>query len=495
VPGPRFGQRRDGAASVRAYSIDGRTFRFDGDLETARAPGSYVTVDAGASGRFLGRILEMSVDADAPTPEAGPHRLSGHGLLLAEIDGDAVRGLPATGPFSDASIGPADSGVVSMHLLEAIGTGAPLDIGSMQGQQGVKALLHAKGFGRHTFLCGQSGSGKTYTLGVILERLLLDTEIDLMVLDPNSDYVNLDRVAPVGDGSDPDDEYRSLSERYATIAPLVQVMGRNREDRPLRARFGRLSLKQQTMVLGLDPIADADAYNAFIRIIRGFDGPEYSLDDIIGQTRASFEEDTRRLGLRIDNLGVADQSIWGTSDDQVMDFAHDRHVLVADLGSLPDATEMSIAAAALLGYLWDNRRQRRPTIIVIDEAHNICPQNPTTPNQSLATEHVVRIAGEGRKFGLYLLLSTQRPSKVHQNVVSQCDNLLLMRMNSAVDIDELTRTFSFVPPALVAQAAHFNLGEGLAAGKIAPDPLLFKSGRRLTLEGGSDVPSSWASTG
>jgi hypothetical protein len=67
-----------------------------------------------------------------------------------------------------------------------------------------------------------------------------------------------------------------------------------------------------------------------------------------------------------------------------------------------------------------------------------------------------------------------------------------MRMNSTVDIDELTYTFSFVPPSLIAQAANFTLGEGLAAGKIAPDPLLFKSGRRLTLEGGGDVPSDWA---
>jgi DNA helicase HerA-like ATPase len=247
------------------------------------------------------------------------------------------------------------------------------------------------------------------------------------------------------------------------------------------------------MILGLDPVADADSYNAFVRIIRGFDGPHYSLEDIIEQTRASFEADTRRLGLRIDNLGVADQSIWGASDEPVMDVGDQRRILLADLGSLSDATEMSIAAAAVLGYLWDHRRERKPTIIVIDEAHNVCPQNPTTANQSLATEHVIRIAGEGRKFGLYLLLSTQRPSKVHQNVISQCDNLLLMRMNSAVDIDELTQTFSFVPPALVAQAAYFNLGEGLAAGKIAPDPLLFKSGRRLTVEGGGDVPTTWAS--
>lgn len=478
---------------MKAYSIDGRTFHFEGNLDAAQPVGSYVTVDASANGIFLGRILNMSVGPESSSQgTASGHRLAGEGTLLALVDAGALSPMGTTAPFSDASIHPAEPGVVSAHLTASLGNGAPLAIGEVQRQPGVEALLHAKGFGRHTFLCGQSGSGKTYTLGVILERLLLETDIDLIVLDPNSDYVNLDRVAPLNGGA-AGEEFRTLADRYSDVTPLVKVIRRDSPDNPLQARFGRLSLEQQTMILGLDPVADAESYNAFIRIVRGFDDPDYGLEDVIEQTRASFEADTRRLGLRIDNLGVADQSIWGASGEPVMEAGKERRILVADLGGLPDATEMSIAAAAVLGYMWENRRDRRPTIIVIDEAHNVSPQNPTSANQALATEHVIRIAGEGRKFGLYLLLSTQRPSKVHQNVISQCDNLLLMRMNSAADIAELAQTFSFVPPALVAQAAQFGLGEGLAAGKIAPDPLLFKSGRRLTLEGGSDVPSTWAS--
>jgi Helicase HerA, central domain len=45
--------------------------------------------------------------------------------------------------------------------------------------------LHARGFARHTFLCGQSGSGKTFSLGVLLEGLLLETSLRVIVLDPN----------------------------------------------------------------------------------------------------------------------------------------------------------------------------------------------------------------------------------------------------------------------------------------------------------------------
>jgi DNA helicase HerA-like ATPase len=247
------------------------------------------------------------------------------------------------------------------------------------------------------------------------------------------------------------------------------------------------------MVLGLDPLSDAEEYNAYVRIVRGLGTDGYSLDDVMATIRSTFDDDARRLGLRIDNLAIQQQSIWAGEDEPLLgQMPDDWRMLVADTGSLPSSTEASIASAALLTHLWDNRRAREPMIIVIDEAHNVCPQNPVDSNQALATETVVRIAGEGRKFGLYLLLSTQRPSKVHQNVISQCDNLLLMKMNSASDLLSLSDTFSYAPKGLVDLAAGFGLGEGLAAGKIAPDPLLFKSGSRLTLEGGSDVPSTWA---
>jgi DNA helicase HerA-like ATPase len=289
------------------------------------------------------------------------------------------------------------------------------------------------------------------------------------------------------------DEYRSLAERYEAVAPRVQVFGGEGSEDRLQALFGRLPFRQQTMVLGLDPITDAQEYNAFTRIVRGLDTDEYSLDEVMMAIRSTFDDGARRLGLRIENLGIQDQTIWAGANEPIMRrLSDDWRMMVADTGSLPSPAEASVASAALLTMLWERRRSRQPMIIVIDEAHNVCPQNPQDANQALATETVVKIAGEGRKFGLYLLLSTQRPSKLHQNVISQCDNLLLMKMNSASDLRSLSEIFSYAPTGLVELAAGFGLGEGLAAGRIAPNPLLFKSGSRLTLEGGSDVPSSWA---
>ena len=132
-------------------------------------------------------------------------------------------------------------------------------------------------------------------------------------------------------------------------------------------------------------------------------------------------------------------------------------------------------------------------LVVIDEAHNVCPAEPEDRLGALATEHAVRIAAEGRKFGLYLLVSTQRPQKVHANVVTQCDNVVLMRLNSRRRRRVRAERLLLRPArAARARASGFRLGEALVAGKICPSAALVRFGRRVAVEGGADVPADWA---
>jgi hypothetical protein len=81
-------------------------------------------------------------------------------------------------------------------------------------------------------------------------------------------------------------------------------------------------------------------------------------------------------------------------------------------------------------------------------------------------ERIIQIAAEGRKYGLWMLLSTQRPSKVHPGIISQCDNLGLMKMSSPADLAELGSVFRFVPPELMPRAATFEQGQALVSRRI-----------------------------
>lgn len=84
---------------------------------------------------------------------------------------------------------------------------------------------------------------------------------------------------------------------------------------------------------------------------------------------------------------------------------------------------------------------------------------------------------------------------MHRNILSQCDNLVLMRMNSAGDIEELCSVFSHVPRSMIEEAKSFRQGELLVAGPIAPTPLRVETGERWCPEGGADLPTTWAAGG
>jgi DNA helicase HerA-like ATPase len=351
-------------------------------------------------------------------------------------------------------------------------------VGKLALARGVPFGLDAGGFGRHTFICGQSGSGKTYALGVLLERLLMATSLRVVVLDPNSDYV---RLGEPREGADAE-----AAKRFASVAGSVAVRRGAHGAASIRVRFRDLSATQQAALLRLDPLADREEYAELAALVE--DERIRSLADL-----EQVESDALRL--RASNMGVDRWGIWpGPEGESLADELEDAggpRCLVVDAGSLGTRDEQALTAGTVLERLWRRRARREPIAIVIDEAHNVCPAEPQDPITALATEDAIRIAGEGRKFGLYLIVVTQRPQKVHENVLSQCDNLVLMRMNSTADLAHVGRVFSFVPPGLIDRATTFRQGEALVAGKIASHPTLIRFGSRITHEGGADVGGWW----
>ena len=470
-----------------ATSIDGRRFSFQASLHglELRLGGYVVLAQDGIE--QLGQILALELDQREGTELDFPAGTEDHVGVRTQVVLRYARGegaiLDGDGtPIHDAIVRPAAGHEVRAWLERSRPRRAALPIGELALAPGVPYALDAGGFDRHTFLCGQSGSGKTYSLGVVLEQLLLETGLRIVVLDPNSDFVRLATVRANVESA--------AAQRYGKAAHGVSVhTGGAQGELRLRFRLAELSPVAQAALLRLDPIADRDEYAALDALLAAEQPPT------IEAMLESQHPGARHLATRVRNLGADRLGIWARADaGSSLDELHDpgRRGLIVDLGSLATRTEQALAAEAVLGRLWERREQREPVLIVIDEAHNVCPALPEDPLTALATRHAVRIAAEGRKFGLYLVVSTQRPQKVHENVISQCDNLILMRLNSAADAAFAQAVFSFVPPSLMEQAATFGLGEALIAGKISPHPALVRFGARVAEEGGSDVPATWA---
>jgi DNA helicase HerA-like ATPase len=481
-------RRLEEAVLPLATSLDGRRFQFQASLHDLQLRlGGYVMVESGET-RRLGQVLDLELslasaaELELPGDDDAASLRGTVTMRLARGHGDMLEGDDV--PFHDAMVRPATPEEVRAHLERKRRPRAQLEIGDLALAPGVPARLDAGGFDRHTFLCGQSGSGKTYSLGVVLERLLLETGLRIVVLDPNSDYV---RLHTVRDGVD-----EETAERYGEAVSGLAVHSARVLDgaERLRFRLADIGPAAQAALLRLDPIADREEHAELTYLL------EDSRSLTVAAMAASERVGVRRLAMRAHNLGLERMDVWardepGQTTLQALLDPASRGVVV-DLGSLGTPEEQALTAEAVLGELWRRREERRPVLIVIDEAHNVCPAHPEDALTALATEHVVRIAAEGRKFGLYLMVSTQRPQKVHENVISQCDNLVLMRLNSAADAAFAMQVFSFVPPRLIEKASGFGLGEALVAGKISPNPALVRFGARVAEEGGSDVPATWA---
>jgi DNA helicase HerA-like ATPase len=365
---------------------------------------------------------------------------------------------------------------------DAIPAMAGLPVGTVFGQPERGFDLRPERFNRHTFWCGQSGSGKTYALGVVLEQLLLNTELPLLILDPNSDFVRLG-------------EPRAGADQAAAVIAgrdirVLHTGGKQGEE--LHARFIDLDAATQGAVLQMDAIRDAEEFSVLLDILGQHStsrtASSLEVTDRLRSLHSSEDQGEHLLGLRVKNLEVLDWDVWSRGGRSVTDVVDERPAAtVMDLGGFTHRPEAVVAAAAVLEHLWKHREERRPVLIVIDEAHNLCPPDPKSLIQRVLTDQIIQIAAEGRKFGLWLFLSTQRPTKIHPNVLSQCDNLGLMRMSSPRDLVELADVFGYAPTALIEQSPTFVQGQALFAGGFVVEPQLVQMGARLTEEGGSDV--------
>ena len=502
-----------------AWSVSGREVGFVTGFDSGFEVGGFAVATTPAGTRLLLQIHDLqlrernAVQVELDTDEIGggssPVRsaqvglalrvVTGSGQVLAEVGPDGVRPFDPIG-FSEGSLEPAPDSLVAQLVQHSLGSAVGLPIGR-SGASGGAALVKASGFSRHTFLVGQSGSGKTYALGVILERLLVHTSLPLIIIDPNSDYVHLgallprEKVAMRGRPPMTEPVYAALGEAMAASG-AVRVASAHGGDLPLRIHFSDLSLAEQALTLGLDSLRDPDEYSAFMDVVEEVPAAgNYSVDRLVDLLQRHDDQWSHRLLQRIRNLRVAGWQVWArSSEPSLVSLLQDERAVVLDTGSLEEARERSAIALAVLGHL-RRREQRTPVLLVVDEAHNLLAPNGDDALQRAVTDYGVWIAGEGRKYGVHMLVSTQRPQKVHRNILSQCDNLVLMRMNSKGDIEELGAVFSHVPQPMIEEAKSFRQGEMLVAGPISATPLRVHTAERWCPEGGADLPTTWASGG
>ena len=285
-----------------------------------------------------------------------------------------------------------------------------------------------------------------------------------MVIDPNSDHVHLDSLA-----------IRTTTRRKRLgIAGVAR--GRRRGGGPaastathtLCADFSDLSLDMQAAA----PSARSDRRSRRVHqppsaSTRSSSGSYSIIDDLASPLHAG-PRTRRRSPTAVKNLGIDRWDFWrrGRNVDRRLRRSASRCIVV-DIGSLPVPTRTGVrsgrrsrssavdghAAAIVSRSCW--RSTRRTTC---------CQSNTDDP---ILRGHGRCRRADRRRGSQVRAASVRRNPTAGQgapNVVSQCDNLVLMRMNGVADVDDLTTLFSHVPAPMLRRAISFGLGQALFAG-------------------------------
>lgn len=157
-------------------------------------------------------------------------------------------------------------------------------------------------------------------------------------------------------------------------------------------------------------------------------------------------------------------------------FLGDGHpVRVVDLSGVPNevAGTASSAIARMLFYVkvWQTAEERgnSPVLLVCEEAHRYVP-NRGEAQYEAAQEAIRRLAKEGRKYGVGLMLVTQRPSELDATVLSQCNSWLVLRITNEADRDHVRSILPDSLAGLTKVLSGLRRREAIFVGQATPLP-------------------------
>jgi len=367
-----------------------------------------------------------------------------------------------------------------MRVIANIGSDAQkLSLGHYTLDEKAEAYLNGnKFFQRHAVIVGSTGSGKSWTTARVLEQLATLKNANAIVFDIHGEYAPLQ-----GEG------FR----HYRIAGPVDLDAGANLKDGVIFLPFWLLGYEamtsmfvdrsdnnapNQTMVMSRAVVGGKRAYLAAGKheeLLGNFtiDSPiPFNLDDVVkeleelntemvpgarGEKAGDFNGKLSRLIQRLENkrtdrrLGFLFQ---GTSE--TMDFGWLESLVVALLAGTKDQSDgkggvkvidfsevpsdilpLIVSLVAKLAFSvqqWTLPDKRHPVAIFCDEAHLYIPERHQAGGAAdISVEIFERIAKEGRKYGVGLVVISQRPSEVNRTVLSQCNNLVAMRLTNGDD--------------------------------------------------------------
>jgi DNA helicase HerA-like ATPase len=395
----------------------------------------------------------------------------------------------------------------------------------------------------HLAVLAMTGSGKSYTVGRVIERLVTINNGTVVVFDPHGEYGRALQGGQMRFNERPDElddprdraalpaireSFTRLHEAGAGISIYSsqdasfrqKYAGANQE---LALQFDHFEMDDLSEILpGLtEPqqrvldvairywIAHETTMPRDINRLRYYLGD--GIDDVRQWDELSQAEATALNGrsaavasMKLSRVLQEAQSFYHSGLPTATDIYEmigrptDRRgrLVIVDLQGLSDTAKQVITAlisSEILRAASSKTDRIRPCFIVYEEAHNFAPAGEPAVSHRI----IKKIAGEGRKFGVGFAVVSQRPSKLDPDVTSQCNTLIAMRLRNPDDQRFIAKTSEMVSAADLEQLPGLSTGEALICGRSIPAPLLVRVGTKALIHGGEspEVLNVWGRFG
>jgi DNA helicase HerA-like ATPase len=365
-----------------------------------------------------------------------------------------------------------------------------IHVGSLITRAEVPVFLSIKGFRRHLALIAQTGSGKTYLAGILADELLAKGGTVVM-LDPHADYVFL--------GRDAAGKRHELSDRITVFRNPSSTgrysAGEVGKVEPYEICFSDLDIEEISLIANIGKhmtnIRDGlEQAIEFLREKKDVFQPDDLLEEL--ENAGSWKEkgvDSKRISGARDARkyikGVAKMKVFTAASTSISAMLRPRHLSVVDLSGLSDEVADYIAFS-ILSDIYEKVSGNEfdfPVFVFVEEAHKFIPFQGSTRSSRI----IKKIAAEGRKFGVFLVVITQRPSKIHPDALSQCNSQIVMRITNPDDQQAIAKSSERLGEALLNDLPGLNTGEAVLVGEMTRAPVMVMVKKRRTREGGSDI--------
>jgi len=302
-----------------------------------------------------------------------------------------------------------------------------LQVGNLETNEEIDIHVNADQFYKHFAVLAQTGAGKSYLTGVLIEELL-EQDMPVMILDPHGEFSSLRNPNPENDGE-------TKGYNVKEYSPNTDI---NSEALPLQFSSKNLG-KKELMTLIPDSLTNSQMgvlYNSLKRLKEKDE--DYTLLDI--EDAVSQEESTAKWNLLNYLEQLEESGLFDPNPVDLADLLEPGQATVINLKAVePDAAEMT--AYMLAKKLFDLRKKDMvpPFLMVMEEAHNFVPEKGF--GQAVSNPILRKIASEGRKFGLGLGVISQRPARIDKNVLSQCNTQFILRVTNPNDLKAISKSF------------------------------------------------------